>query len=150
MMRILILAFLGLVLTACDSDWHVPSPPGPSPTPISTPPSTIPPSRENPTCHQEMGKDGPGGFLWKPKGDHSQKLVILFPAKFVVKFESVRVVTKSNAIEGLNFTGFSNGDRQTWRGSLPGNKYKNYSLVKAFDKDQICKWRIGKGGERWD
>ena len=63
------------------------------------------------------------GNLWKPEGDHSGKLVVLFREQYVDEFEVVRVKTKDGSWENLQYTGKSNGDRQTWRGSEPGRSY---------------------------
>lgn len=136
------------VFTGCDFNHQPPEgePEPGEPDPIVEPTATpIPPM--NPICSGVMGEDGPGNFLWKPKGDHSGTLVVLFPASFVVPFSSVTVARKTGTTEQLSFTGFSNGDRQTWRGSQPGGKYKNNGVINADN----CIWQFsGKASQRQD
>lgn len=59
-----------------------------------------------------------GGTLWKPKGDHSGKLVVLLAEQH--DYERCEVKRKNGSWEELQYTGRSNGNRQTWRGDAPG------------------------------
>ena len=125
------------------------------PIDISDTSETIPetdPEPTNPVCTQIMSSnDGANGFLWKPESDSGNALVILLPSKFVSEFESVEVIRANGEREQLRFTGFSNGDRQTWRGQLAGKKYQDRGLITASEFKQICTWKLaGKGGSRND
>ena len=62
------------------------------------------------------------GNLWKPKGDHSGSLVVLLRTKYPI-FDTCQVKLRDGSWESLEYTGLSNGDRQTYRGREPGGKY---------------------------
>lgn len=63
------------------------------------------------------------GNLWKPNSDSDGNLVVLLRSDWP-KPDRVRAVRKhSNEEEPLVYTGLSNGDRHTYRGSLPGGQY---------------------------
>ena len=130
----------------------VPTPqpsPTPEPTIAPTPEPTEPPVA-NPMCTDIMGIDGPGNFLWKPEGDHTNALVVLLPERFESPFASMVVKRKSGESENLRFTGFSNGDRQKWRGQLKGGRYTG--SVEAFggNPSQLCIWEDEKPRLRKD
>lgn len=101
----------------------------------------------NPRCVDVMGKDGGGGFLWKPVSDRG-KLVVLLPKEFERQFEQVLVYPKKGGSESLQWDGFKNEDRQHWRGKLEGKRYTG--LVTAIDVDQVCEWKVSSPGERND
>lgn len=136
-----------IVPTARPSQTPSPTPSAPIPTQTTTPIQPQP----QPDCAQEMrASDGADGFLWKPKSDHGGRLVVLFPSRFTTRFNSVEVQRKSEDFESLVFAGFSNGDRQTWRGSASGGKYKDNSIVVGKYDEEICVWRIKKANQRND
>lgn len=125
--------------------------PQPSSEPTSEPTPLPTPNLEmNPICSQIMGTDGPGKFLWKPEGDHSGALVVLFPEEFRSPFNTVTVQRKTGQHENMNFTGFSNGNRQTWRAQLRGGQYTG--VVEAFgaNPSQLCTWQVAKPRKRQD
>lgn len=122
-----------------------------APTPIPTLVATATPAPQNPVCNEELSAhDGPGGFLWKPRSDHRGTLVVLLPSRFVQPFDRVTVQRRSGNYERLTFTGFANGNRQHWRGSLPGGKYLPGSLLVAENGANVCAWRLGRTGRRND
>ncbi len=100
---------------------------------------------QNPRCGDIMKfRDG---TLWKPKGDHSGALVVLIRDLFVKPFDSCYVVDINGVEEQMVFTGFSNGDRQTWRAMRPGGRYMN--TFTCVQEDQTCIWQFkGDSGER--
>lgn len=63
------------------------------------------------------------GNLWKPEGDHSNNLVILLRADWP-KPDKVLALDDSDSWELLTYTGQSNPDRYTYRGSKPGKDYR--------------------------
>ena len=104
---------------------------------------------ENPDCHETTnGVDGAGGFLWKPISEADGNLVILFPPEFDVKFFKVLVFDLEGSIEQGEFTGFTNGDRQTWRFSSPGGVYTGRVVVDAINQE--CIWFVESPEERQD
>lgn len=115
------------------------------PTPFSTP---LEIAIDNPDCTQIMGTDGPGGFLWKPRGDHSNALVILLRDAYRQEFEDCVVRRSDGTVESMQFTGFSNGNRQTWRGSRPGGAYDGW--LRCYEKRQTCTWRVRNPANRQD
>lgn len=162
------LAFIFVLLAGCgdvslDKIFDALSRPTPAPTAVATPiptptntpaPTATPaptPHPTNPLCVEEMrAQDGPNGFLWKPSGDHTGALVVLLPARFFNEFDTVVVDRKDGELERLSFTGFSNGNRQTWRGKQHGRHYKNNQLVRAVEHGNICAWRIKNAAQRND
>lgn len=135
----------------------------PTPTPEATPeptpeptPAPTPPRERNPNCTRIMGTDGPGGFLWKPRGENSGNLVILLPGKFQSEFETVTVFrdNRRKTPESLRFTGFSNYDpdglRQTWRGTRKGADYTGEVVAEGGNPSQICEWVVENPERRQD
>ena len=112
------------------------------PTPV---PSIEPtPEPSNPPCTEVMKPSD--GFLWKPESDPNSSrpgvLVILLPSKFVVPFDSLCVERKNGETECGDYSGKSNGERQTWRFTKPGCRYKSNQLVEALEPTQTCRWSI--------
>lgn len=105
----------------------------------------------NPKCRKRAmsASDGPLGFLWK-NGDHDGNAVVLLPKKFTRKFRSVSANRKNGKRERAFFTGYSNGNRQTWRWKRPIDQFKDNSLVKAVRRKKTCKWRLGDASRRND
>jgi len=154
---VLIGLFVGCGNNVChdagDGNYECVPAPEPTPTPEPTPEPTVAPTpapKSNPLCTKVMGIDGPGNFLWKPEGDHTSALVVLLPVRFEVPFSALTVKRKSGDSEKLRFTGFSNGDRQTWRGELKGGRYTG--VVEAFGGEpaQLCIWEVEKPRMRQD
>lgn len=140
-----------LMLQGCDEIKEIPKELDPidnSGTPTPTPEDV----KTNPVCDRiENFRDGGGNNLWKPSGDHSNSLVVLFNPKFHVAFDSCKVTRKNGDTEDLRFTGFSNGDRQTWRGKAPGARYVDNGRVTCAEFKQICTFQFqGDSGRRHD
>lgn len=96
---------------------------------------------QNPLC-------GPmQGFLWKPQSDSDGNAVVLLPPVFKAEFISVCTFNSDND-ECARFTGFSNGDRQTWRFREPGCKYGKRFRVIATEPKQDCEFRVRNGCNR--
>lgn len=96
-------------------------------------------SGENPSCIGAFGD----GFLWKPESDSDGSLVILFPSKYVNKFESVAV----DGEEG-EFSAFANGDRQHWRFSKSGGEYTGSVVI--TDQGKSCEFVVINPSERFE
>lgn len=102
----------------------------------------------NPECSgQVQTNDGPGGFLWKPEGNHGFP-VILFPPAYDVRFEDVLVYLDNGDIEKAVFTGFANGARQHWRVYRNASDYTGTIVVK--DAAQECVWEVTDTTDRQD
>lgn len=142
---------ISFYLTGCDEIREIPKELDPidnSQTPTPTPTEV----KTNPVCNRiENFRDGGGNNLWKPSGDHSNALVVLFNSKFHAAFDTCKVTRKSGEVEDLRFTGFSNGDRQTWRGKAPGARYVDNGRVSCFEFKQMCTFQFkGSAGNRHD
>jgi hypothetical protein len=142
------LGVLLLILGGCDEIKEIPKELDPidnSQTPDPTPTIDF---RTNPVCKEvESFKDGGGGNVWKPESDHGGILVVLLRDEFVKQFSSCEVTRKGGKVESLRFTGFSNGNRQTWRGSLSGGRYEDNGRVVCKEFKQTCTFGF-KGAAR--
>jgi hypothetical protein len=141
---VLIGILIGVALSACGDDEESDIDPTPTIAPTVEPTAT--PEPVNPECTKVMGKDGPGGFLWKPKSDNTGTLVVLFPSQFAKKFETVEAPIKKGGKEKLYFTSFGNGDRQHWRGRLAGGKYTGKIVANPGN----CIWKVDTPAQRVD
>lgn len=100
--------------------------------------------------------DGAGGFLWKPSGDHSSKLVVLLPSEFNSRATAVEIHRESpptveSFVEGGTFSGIANGNRSHWRFSQPGAAYGQNLFVIVFTNDgQAYASSIPNGAVRVD
>ena len=152
MERIIVSLIVAICLLACDSSIGNSSK-NSSDTNISNIDNSInnpendSPNGQNPNCSGINGIDGSGGFLWKPEGENTGNLVVLFPSEFTDRFLSV-VATIAGDFEEGTFTGFSNGDRQTWRFSKPGSAYDGKLIVDA--NNQECVWQVANPSDRQD
>ena len=99
-------------------------------------------------CKGTQRIDGPGGFLWKPSSESDENLVVLFPKEFVDDFLSVIAELPDGTFEEGVLSGDTNGDRQTWRFSMPGGEYTGRLLVD--DSGQECEWVVDDPSERQD
>ena len=136
-------SLIGLALIAFIGCGDNDLPPTPLPTPAPLPTQSF----KNPDCMGEMPFKH--GMLWKPCSESQCKLVVLIDESFVNEFLSCRVTLKNGEDEFLHFTGFSNGNRQTWRGAQNGDKYKDNGAVVCTEMSQACVWRFtGDSGER--
>lgn len=91
-----------------------------------------------------------GGTLWKPKGDHTGKLVVLLAEQH--DYDRCEVKRRDGSWEGLQYTGRSNGNRQTWRGNFPGGPaYAGRKLEGGVRCDSSCFFPIpGAPKRRWE
>ena len=91
-----------------------------------------------------------GGFLWKPLGEHSRKLVILLPSQYRGKVASVHVANSNgDVLEVGVFTIIANGNRPHYRFSKAGASYGNdlYAVADMNSGDTVH-WPIPRGGTR--
>jgi len=103
----------------------------------------------NPSCSNGTNTvDGPDGFLWKSQSESNGKLVVLFPAVFTTEFLKVLIERPAGTFESATFTGFSNGGRQTWRGSREGAAFTGRLVVDAGNQE--CEWLVSDPSIRQD
>jgi len=91
-----------------------------------------------------------GGFLWKPKGEHSGRLVVLLPSQYRNKVGSVHVANSGgDVLEVGVFTGNANGNRPHYRFTQGGASYGNdlYAVADLSSGDTVH-WPIPRGGSR--
>jgi hypothetical protein len=95
-------------------------------------------------------RGGGGGFLWKPVGENSRKLVILLPPQYTGQVSGVYVAnSKGGAIEAGSYTGVGNGNRTHWRFSKPGSGYgQNILAVANLKSGGAVHWPIPNGASR--
>lgn len=144
-----------MLLSGCGELEEIINPPAsPTATPVSTAPPTPEPLPQNPPCDEVMTTDGnappEGGFLMK-NGDHTRKAVILFPARYVVPFDSVTVERRNGESEEFYYTGKSNHTRQTWRGERRVRGYvddRRRIRIEARLGDDVCLWIIEDADNR--
>jgi len=91
-----------------------------------------------------------GGFLWKPVGENSGRLVILLPPQYTGQVSVVYVAnSKGGAIEAGSYTGVGNGNRTHWRFSKPGSGYgQNILAVANLKSGGAVHWPIPNGASR--
>lgn len=113
----------------------------------------LPPPNFHPSCPEPQSWSG--GNLWKPRGENSGKLVVLLRTSYPL-FDTCSVKLKNGNREDMEYTGLSNGDRQTFRGRFSGGsgeyagKKKNGG-VRCWIGEQICEFPIpGPPKERHD
>lgn len=137
-MNILILKFIVGLMCTC-GDCVCDDPPG----------TTLP---YHPSCQGPQSYSG--GNLWKPRGDHSNNLVVLLKTAYPI-FDFCEVRRKDGTWEVMGYTGLSNGDRQTYRGPRPGGDYYAGKMknggVRCFIGEEFCEFPIpGPPKERHD
>ena len=121
-----------------------------SPAPADEP-SDAPASTPVITGGSGIGPQGEGGgFLWKPVGDNSRKLVILLPPVYNGQVSTVYVATSSGSpIEAGAYTGIGNGNRTHWRFSKQGSGYgRNILAVANLKAGGAVHWPIPNGASR--
>lgn len=141
----LLLILLILILPNCDHIEELPGPcpeevcsdgaPEPSPSPLPTP---VPPT--NPTVVGIQKFEN--GTLWKPCSDHGCTLVVLLNNSFVAPFDECLVERRNGQMEELRFTGFSNPDRMTLRGTSHGRDYMPNGKLICREFKQEVEWKI--------
>ena len=98
----------------------------------------------------DLPKPVPGAsnvFLWKPKGEHSGKLVVLTP--YSLSREPVGKLTV-NGIEGTYSQNKDNGQRAHYRYPKPGSAYgSNIKVVLTRGKHK-WEWVVPNGGQRFE
>lgn len=97
-------------------------------------------------------RDGPGGFLWKPKSDSDGKLAVLLPPQISGGVRScVLVGPDGKQLEAGKDGGVGNGDRQHYRFSRPGGQYPpGTSVVATLADGQTVTYTVQNTGARND
>ena len=95
-------------------------------------------------------RGGGGGFLWKPVGENSRKLVILLPPQYTGKAGSVHVASGDGQVLDVGvYTGVGNGGRTHWRFPQKGGAYGNNILAVAdLNAGGSVHWPIPSGAAR--
>jgi hypothetical protein len=92
------------------------------------------------TCRELSLSDGPEGFTYKPVSESDGLPVILFPVQFSQEFTAVRFTLKIGGFEEAALSGFTNGNRQTWRLSLPAENYTGGFVI--FTQNSECSYEL--------
>ena len=122
----------------------------------NVPPPTDPAAPAAPQTPTLTGGDGigprgqDGGFIWKPVGENSKKLVILLPPQYTGYVQGVYVANSSRAaVETGNPTGVGNGGREHFRFSKPGAGYgSGVYAVAVLKAGGSVHWPIPNGSSR--
>lgn len=88
------------------------------PTPVNPQFEVVEDETDLPDTELEIDfRDGPGGYLYKPEGDHSNKPVILLREGIIAQDVFIVNLKTDETYEfKISHTGpFSNGNRHTWR-----------------------------------
>lgn len=96
----------------------------------------------------DTGATCPASLLWKPISESDGKLVILFDEAFDEEFEAVTVTDLEGTEEQGVFSGFTNGNRQTWRFPKEGAQYTG--VVEIQTEGESCTVVVSEPGERND
>lgn len=93
-----------------------------------------------------------GGNLWKPKSDSDGNLVVLLKSSYANQRAEVK--RKDGTWEPMRYTGRSNGDRPTFRGTMSGRNYAGLAGsggVRFTDRGEAFFIPIpGPGRKRYD
>ncbi|MDD2239616.1 MAG: hypothetical protein PHI93_03030 [Kiritimatiellae bacterium] len=92
-----------------------------------------------------------GGFLWKPVGDHSRRLVVLLPPQYTARpVEAVYITTASgDFVEGGAHTSVANGNRRHYRFTKQGREYGgDVRVVAEIAEAPTVHWVIPNGAGR--
>lgn len=120
------------------------------------PPAAVEPPPDDPAPvtppASDMGLTGQeSGFLWKPSGENSSKLVVLLPSAFSgkVRTSTGAIWSGGSQVERANFTGIGNGDRGHYRFGKAGNWYPSGSQFRVTDNaGTVWAWTVAKTGSR--
>lgn len=91
------------------------------------------------------------GFLWKPSGENSSKLVVLLPSAYSgkVRTDTGAIWSGGSQVERATYTGIANGDRGHYRFSKAGNWYPGGSQFRVTDNaGTVWAWTVQKTGSR--
>lgn len=91
-----------------------------------------------------------GGFIWKPVGENSGRLVVILPPQYTGYASSAYVASASGSpIEGGAYSGVANGGRMHFRFSKPGSGYgRNILVVATLKAGGAVHWPIPNGAAR--
>jgi len=91
-----------------------------------------------------------GGFIWKPVGEHTGRLVVILPPQYTGHASSAYIASASGSpIEGGAYTGVANGGRMHFRFSKPGSGYgRNILVVANLKAGGAVHWPIPNGAAR--
>lgn len=91
------------------------------------------------------------GFIWKPKGEHSNNLVVLLPAAFTgkSKTDSGALWHGGKRLEPAAYAGTANGGRDHYRFGQPGGSYPSAVEFRIDDSaGRSWAWKIAAPAKR--
>ncbi len=90
-------------------------------------------------------------FLWKPRSDHGNKLVIILPNRFKGMVSSVSVLgPNGREIEEGKSSGYANGNREHFRFNKDGGSYPNNAIVEiTLTNGETVRYRVGDTSNRY-
>ena len=91
-----------------------------------------------------------GGFIWKPIGEHTGKLVVILPPQYTGHASSAYIASASGSpIEGGAYTGVANGGRRHYRFAKKGREYgTDIRVVAEITEAPTVHWVIPNGAGR--
>ena len=92
------------------------------------------------TCKELSLSDGPEGFTYEPESGRDGLPVVLFPVQFSQEFTAVEFTLVAGGFEQAVLSGFSNGNRQTWRLSLSASNYTGGFTI--FTQNSECSYTL--------
>ena len=95
------------------------------------------------------------GFVWKPYGEHTNRLVVLIPQEFTRKTMRIMTLTESDGtIERSNRAHDSNpqpnGDREHYRFRKAGENYRGPVTLHIVADGIDWEWTIPNPARRYD
>lgn len=123
----------------------------PAPTDPAAPAAPATPQTPTLTGGDGIGPQGQGGgFIWKPIGENTKKLVILLPPQYTGHVRGVYIANANRvAMETGNPTGVGNGGREHFRFSKPGSGYgSGVYAVAVLKAGGSIHWPIPNGSSR--
>ena len=92
-----------------------------------------------------------GGFIWKPVGEHSGKLVVVLPPQYTSRPVAAVYITSAGGdfLDGSAYTGVANGGRRHYRFAKKGREYgADVRVVAEITDAPTVHWVIPNGAGR--
>lgn len=91
------------------------------------------------------------GFLWKPSGENTKKLVVLLPPQFtgITRTDSAGLWSDGNRVESARYANVGNGNREHYRFGKAGAAYPAGIQFRITTKTgKVWVWSIAKPASR--
>ena len=118
---------------------------------------------EQVTVLQQVSRDGPNGFLWKPISESDGRLVVLLPESFTARnitavdlYPDDTPAPEERLVDGFgNFSSIANGNRRHYRYARRGDGYPPNTWVIATETlpdgtTVLYGWLVDTTAERVD